>query len=364
MGCLKLTYQEKEELIFFQGLWKKSDGPEKSYKYYPFGLQTSTSWTREETKNDYLYNAGSELNSTTGVYETFFRGYDATVGRFMQVDPYAAMMGSVSSYSYAFNNPVSLNDPMGAYPSAINPFDYGTGYVNNYPIGRGGGRDIDWASNYRDGQVNAAIMSASQFNNHYSTDFTSSQVSSVIRGEIIMGDSGYYEEFGVIDYSDGSAGIGNRFVAYDRTQGDGSGDTNAWGLFVNILDPAVNEGAKDALTLGTYTKGATNIARGAGATLTVVNAGLTYNTIRQEYNEGKIDTHSFVNGTVATLTTIAAGATLVLGAATAPVWLTAIGIGGAAYGIIYGIDQLSGGIIGIDQDIDNGTNHWGKQFNK
>jgi hypothetical protein len=34
--------------------------------YYPFGLAMSTSWTRETAvNNNYLYNAGSELNDNT-----------------------------------------------------------------------------------------------------------------------------------------------------------------------------------------------------------------------------------------------------------------------------------------------------------
>ena len=38
-------------------------------EYYPFGLQTSSSWTRDNTlDNNYLYNAGSELNDNTGWY--------------------------------------------------------------------------------------------------------------------------------------------------------------------------------------------------------------------------------------------------------------------------------------------------------
>lgn len=41
-------------------------------EYYPFGLQTSNSWTREDSSNDYLYNGGNELNGNTGWYETFF----------------------------------------------------------------------------------------------------------------------------------------------------------------------------------------------------------------------------------------------------------------------------------------------------
>jgi RHS repeat-associated protein len=83
-------------------------------EYYPFGLQTSTSWTREGHKNDFLYNSGSELNTNAQWYETMFRGYDAALGRFLQVDPHAVSYESWSPYNYAFNDPVFWNDPTGA----------------------------------------------------------------------------------------------------------------------------------------------------------------------------------------------------------------------------------------------------------
>jgi RHS repeat-associated protein len=82
-------------------------------EYYPFGLQASTSWTRENSKNNFLYNDGSELNTTSGWYETFFRGYDATLGRFMQIDPRAAETHTMSPYQYANGNPALFNDPYG-----------------------------------------------------------------------------------------------------------------------------------------------------------------------------------------------------------------------------------------------------------
>jgi RHS repeat-associated protein len=84
-------------------------------EYYPFGLQTDNSWTRSGNKNDYKYNAANELNSNTGWYEMFYRGYDPTIGRMLQVDPYATMYSSVSTYNFAMNNPVLLNDPTGGY---------------------------------------------------------------------------------------------------------------------------------------------------------------------------------------------------------------------------------------------------------
>jgi RHS repeat-associated protein len=67
-------------------------------EYYPFGLQTSTSWTREGHSNNFLYNSGSELNQASGWYETMFRGYDATLGRFLQADPLVTMTSDMSQY--------------------------------------------------------------------------------------------------------------------------------------------------------------------------------------------------------------------------------------------------------------------------
>jgi RHS repeat-associated protein len=82
-------------------------------EYYPYGLQTAKSWTRTNTSNNFLYNGGVERNNTTGWYETAFRGYDAALGRFGQVDPHADRYASFSPYNYANNNPILLNDPMG-----------------------------------------------------------------------------------------------------------------------------------------------------------------------------------------------------------------------------------------------------------
>lgn len=89
-------------------------------EYYPFGLQTSSSWTRENTiGNRFLYNQGSELNAQSGWYETMFRGYDPGLGRFMQVDPLAVEFADVSPYNYGLNNPVLWNDPNGDRPVMV-----------------------------------------------------------------------------------------------------------------------------------------------------------------------------------------------------------------------------------------------------
>jgi len=81
-------------------------------EYYPFGLQAGTSWTRDGSSNNFLYNGGNEMNASSGWYETFFRGYDPAIGRFLQVDPMAT--SEMATYQYAGNNPVLFNDPYGA----------------------------------------------------------------------------------------------------------------------------------------------------------------------------------------------------------------------------------------------------------
>jgi RHS repeat-associated protein len=141
-------------------------------EYYPFGLQTANSWTRENASNNFLYNGGSELNSHSGWYETFFRGYDAALGRFLQVDPLAHVSARYSPYTYAFNDPVLFNDPNGDYPPAVEA------QMLQYQeyLANGGGTNMispyshntsHWADSYRSIEANAAIMSTNNFLNYY-----------------------------------------------------------------------------------------------------------------------------------------------------------------------------------------------------
>lgn len=111
-------------------------------EYYPFGMQTASSWTRENaTGNNFLANGGTELNTTSQLYDLDFRNYDPALGRMNQVDPMAAKYASVSPYNYSFNDPVSLNDPSGADPYNHSPgtYFYGSYYTyDDYVPDRGG----------------------------------------------------------------------------------------------------------------------------------------------------------------------------------------------------------------------------------
>ncbi len=70
---------------------------------------------REYKKHKWLYNAQNELETLheLDLYETPFRSYDAQLGRFHQADPLAPLYDGISPYQYAYNNPISFNDPMG-----------------------------------------------------------------------------------------------------------------------------------------------------------------------------------------------------------------------------------------------------------
>jgi len=46
-------------------------------------------------------------------YQTFFRNYDAALGRWVGVDPKAESAESMTTYQYAGNNPIMFNDPLG-----------------------------------------------------------------------------------------------------------------------------------------------------------------------------------------------------------------------------------------------------------
>ena len=79
--------------------------------YYPFGL-TFNHWNSTIPENQYKFN-GVELDVSTQTYETFFRGYDAALGRFNQIDPLTEIIPDISSYHFGFNNPITFNDPLG-----------------------------------------------------------------------------------------------------------------------------------------------------------------------------------------------------------------------------------------------------------
>ena len=99
--------------------------------YYPFGLAMPGRSSNSANPNDDYKFTGYELDDEARLtmYHANARGYDPVLGRFMQVDPLAALMPAWSPYSFVFNNPLSFIDPDGRIPYPITirsfaPFNY------------------------------------------------------------------------------------------------------------------------------------------------------------------------------------------------------------------------------------------------
>jgi RHS repeat-associated protein len=103
-----------------------------------------------------MYNEGSEMNTTTAMYDLPYRNYDAALGRFFQVDPLAHKSVDLSPYHYAGNNPVVFTDPSGLEKLLPIPLNS----TGNAPD-PGGGIGIPWwtsvargsGSDYSDSQI-------------------------------------------------------------------------------------------------------------------------------------------------------------------------------------------------------------------
>jgi RHS repeat-associated protein len=71
------------------------------------------------------FNGGSELQdellgAENGIYSTFYRSYDPTIGRFQGVDPLADQYAGESPVFVRFNDPVNFNDPNGDEAEFVN----------------------------------------------------------------------------------------------------------------------------------------------------------------------------------------------------------------------------------------------------
>src|SRR5690606_12929451 len=82
--------------------------------YYPFGL-TFNSYQRESAVDQNSLYQGKELQDELdlNLYDFHARKYDAAIGRTTTMDPMADMFYSMSSYSWAANNPMRFMDPTG-----------------------------------------------------------------------------------------------------------------------------------------------------------------------------------------------------------------------------------------------------------
>jgi RHS repeat-associated protein len=92
--------------------------------YYPFGLTmagiSDKALKSQYVENKYRYNGGNELQneefsdgSGLEAYDANFRMYDPQLGRFWQIDPLAEINEDWGPYTFASDNPILFNDPLG-----------------------------------------------------------------------------------------------------------------------------------------------------------------------------------------------------------------------------------------------------------
>ncbi|GAB5400803.1 MAG: hypothetical protein Aureis2KO_23880 [Aureisphaera sp.] len=120
LGNVRLSYADSD----LNGSVGTSEIIEVSH-YYPFGLKqkgynTTISTQGNALAQNYKYN-GKELNSELGMelYDFGARNYDASLGRWMNIDPLAEQMRRHSPYNYAFDNPIYYIDPDGMAPDTV-----------------------------------------------------------------------------------------------------------------------------------------------------------------------------------------------------------------------------------------------------
>jgi RHS repeat-associated protein len=90
------------------------------YHYYPFGMNMAYDWTNNVAiDNKYQYN-GIERNNDfdLNIDFTFFRGYDSSTGRWLQVDPKPNIQHSL--YASRGNNPLIITDVLGDTLRGVN----------------------------------------------------------------------------------------------------------------------------------------------------------------------------------------------------------------------------------------------------
>jgi RHS repeat-associated protein len=82
--------------------------------------------------NRFKYNGNEEQTDFDwNVYDFNARGYDAVLGRFMQVDPLSDSQESFNPYHFGYNDPIFWNDPTGLCPSCPDDGEDGDTYDYN-----------------------------------------------------------------------------------------------------------------------------------------------------------------------------------------------------------------------------------------
>ncbi|WP_160114176.1 DUF6443 domain-containing protein [Aquimarina sp. AU119] len=114
----RYVYQFKDHLDNVRLSYTKNDVGSleiiEESNYYPFGLQHKGYNTQIISEYPYGYNGKEEQNELgLGWLDYGARNYNASLGRWMNMDPLASGYTPISPYTYVANSPVRLLDPDG-----------------------------------------------------------------------------------------------------------------------------------------------------------------------------------------------------------------------------------------------------------
>ncbi len=128
-GVYEYTYQYKDHLgnirLSYKNIGTTSIPDwqiQEENNYYPFGLKhKGYNYVINGTDHKYGFGGMEEQDDNVGGSQLNWldfgaRNYDASLGRWMNLDPLAEMMTRHSPYNYAFDNPVFFIDPDGMKP--------------------------------------------------------------------------------------------------------------------------------------------------------------------------------------------------------------------------------------------------------
>lgn len=350
--------------------------------YYPFGMNLSgvaVNTLPAEMSSKRQYNGGSELEDAVldvegANYSTSYRRYDATIGRFLGIDPLADIYADQSPFHFAGNDPVNGQDPTGALtfkngayvPSPDRgPISFGF----NKPFAfvgdtDGSGSPVGPGLSHSEGDLGYskwAELAREYVEKQKDADFFESAKEMLIDnglGFTRNGVFGYYTDAG--------------WVGETLNQSSELAEVGVGVKFRPLLAMSVGEyfDMPKLLSMGMGFDGAADVALGtaalqaerAGQTLSLttkvvgrsigaVGGALAIGNSYLEYKQQKADTHTYVN---AALGAVGIGLLFVTSTALAPVVVT-VGAGIFIYGILN-----SGGAI--DNIVDDASGHIGKTW--
>ncbi|MFI5161937.1 MAG: DUF6443 domain-containing protein [Sphingobacteriales bacterium] len=126
-----ITDQQGNARLSFEDSGSGTTTIRQENSYYAFGMTTTSAVSIPGMANKQLYNGGAEwqndYSSLPDYYQTFYRNYDAALGRFIAVDPEPESAESMTTYQYSGNNPIMFNDVLGNYWAKMIPDATGGG---------------------------------------------------------------------------------------------------------------------------------------------------------------------------------------------------------------------------------------------